>query len=98
MEAAHIRNAARLEQLLHRGWPTAAHVGIDSGELSSLLICDADGVDDRRSEVGLGPLTEQIAHQRSQAIASDERPPADSATARGIRDVASPRGLGCVIG
>ncbi len=49
----------------------------DEGNLSPLAIADPDGVDRRRSGVGLPPLSEQVSRAREAARINGDRPPED---------------------
>lgn len=49
----------------------------DEGTLSPLPIEDPQGVDDRRSELGLETLDERVREMRESAAREGERPPAD---------------------
>ena len=47
------------------------------GRLSPLPIEDEPNVDQRRAEIGLGPLAEDVRRKRQLALESGERPPRD---------------------
>jgi hypothetical protein len=49
----------------------------ENGQLSPLPIEDAAGVDERRREVGLGPLADDIRRSREDLARSPEQPPRD---------------------
>jgi hypothetical protein len=57
-----------------------------SGQLSPLPIEDRPGVDERRQEVGLRPLAEEIQRQREAIARGTERAPADWASRQRARD------------
>jgi hypothetical protein len=57
-----------------------------SGQLSPLPIEDRPGVDERRQEVGLRPLAEEIQRQREAIARGTERAPADWASRQRERD------------
>lgn len=54
----------------------------DQGLLSPAPIHDPEGLDARRENVGLPPITETIAAMRAQAAADNETPPTDRAKRR----------------
>lgn len=54
----------------------------EAGELSPLPLEDPRGVDQRRAQVGLGPLAEAVARHRAAALAAGQRPPTDWAERR----------------
>lgn len=49
----------------------------EHGEMSPVPIEDAEGVEERRREVGLPPMEDQIRRMREQVAASRERAPRD---------------------
>ncbi len=49
----------------------------DEGRLSPLAVEDRDGVDERRADVGLPALADDVARHRSEAMAEGSRPPTD---------------------
>ena len=63
---------------VHEGLPQRYGTQFDwdeEGKLSPYTIDDPDDVDQRRSEVGLPPLSQQIARLREDALAANEQPP-----------------------
>ena len=49
----------------------------DEGRLSPVEIEAPDSVDDRRADVGLPPLADDVARHRAEAVAEGSRPPTD---------------------
>lgn len=49
----------------------------EDGRLSPLPIEDSENVDNRRREIGLGPLAQDVQRKRELALREGDRPPAD---------------------
>lgn len=58
----------------------------EQGRMSPLPIEDAEGVDERRREVGLGPLAEDVRRKREAVARSGELPPRDRSARRQERE------------